>query len=69
MVLNSYEISSKENLLRQSNATVAVFMRELSSLLDENTIIFDESLTASGYVSSFLSRTLEGTFFRQEVVL
>lgn len=44
-------------------------MRELSSLLDENTIIFDESLTASGYVSSFLSRTLEGTFFRQEVVL
>lgn len=66
---NKKEISSKENLLRQSNATVAVFMRELSSLLDENTIIFDESLTASGYVSSFLSRTLEGTFFRQEVLL
>lgn len=39
-------------------------MDTLRQLTDENLIVFDEALTASGYLSSFLPRTLEGTFFQ-----
>lgn len=56
--------SAKQNAEEINDTTAAVFMKTLRDLTDENTIIFDESLTASEYVSSFLPRTKEGTFFQ-----
>ena len=48
----------------QEQTTAAAFMETLRRLTDENLIIFDEALTASGYVTSYLPRSLEGTFFQ-----
>lgn len=39
-------------------------MNTLRQLTDENLIVFDEALTASGYLSNFLPRSLEGTIFQ-----
>ena len=48
----------------QDGTTVAVFIEEIGRLTDENLIIFDEALTTSPYLASFLPRTQEGTFFQ-----
>ncbi len=48
----------------KEQTTAAAFMETLRRLTDENLIIFDEALTASGYVTSYLPRSLEGTFFQ-----
>lgn len=48
----------------QDGTTVAVFIEEIGRLTDENLIIFDEALTTSPYLASFLPRTREGTFFQ-----
>lgn len=49
---------------QQDGTVTAAFMEALSSMTDEHLIIFDEALTASGYLTKYLPRTQEGTFFQ-----
>ncbi len=49
---------------RQEETAIAAFMETLRRLTDEQLVVFDEALTASGYLAEFLPRTLEGTFFQ-----
>lgn len=48
----------------QDGSPAAAFLEVLSEMTDERLIIFDEALTASGYVTSFLPRSLNKTFFQ-----
>lgn len=49
--------------LRDGSAAAA-FMECIRQRTDEKLVIFDEALTASDYVTSFLPRTQDGTFFQ-----
>jgi benzoylformate decarboxylase len=40
------------------------FVRELSRALPKDAIVFDEALTASGYVSKYFSKSVGGEFFQ-----
>lgn len=49
---------------KQDGSVIVAFMNCIRKQVDDELIIFDEALTASSYVSSFLPRTKDGTFFQ-----
>lgn len=62
--MRSKEFQQDTGNPQQDGTVTALFMEALSRMTDENLIIFDEALTASGYIAKYLPRTLEGTFFQ-----
>lgn len=50
--------------LPQDSSTAAAFVETIAELSDDNLIIFDEALTASGYLTTYLPRTQNGTYFQ-----
>lgn len=62
--MRSKEFQQDTGNPQQDGTVTALFMEALSRMTDENLIIFDEALTASGYIAQYLPRTLEGTFFQ-----
>lgn len=60
----SKELLAYTKELPLDGSTAAAFVETLAELSDEHLIIFDEALTASGYVTAFLPRTRNGTYFQ-----
>lgn len=48
----------------RDGSAVAAFLETVQEYSDEQLVIFDEALTASGYVTSFLPRSINGTYFQ-----
>lgn len=60
----SREILEQERTPLRDGTIAAAFFEALSQSADEYLVLFDEALTASGYVTSFLPRTQEGTYYQ-----
>lgn len=62
--LRTRELLEQTKKLPMDGSAAAAFMETAAELTDEQLIIFDEALTASGYVTSLLPRSQNGTYFQ-----
>lgn len=58
------ELGGSADIPQDDGSAAAAFMEQMRELIDEDTIIFDEALTASHYITSSLPRTKTGTYFQ-----